>query len=107
MEEGVISRQDFLSEDLSGKHLFVLRQKPLGDHRGKILSVRSEGENLIIDCADFASRENEYDSWNDTGKNKSFRINLSRARGFFKAARDMFLVYIENDQEPDILIFKP
>jgi hypothetical protein len=107
MNEGTISREAFLAENFSGLHFFILRQNPPGDYRAKILAVRTEGDDLIVDCDDFASRQKEHDRWEEIGGKKSFRIKLSSKAGFFQAAERMFLVYPKNDPEPDILIFKP
>jgi hypothetical protein len=107
MSEGVISREKFLAEDMSGLRLFILRQKNLGEYQGRILAVRTEGDDLIVDCDEFASRQKEGCPWEKIGGKKSFRISLSTQAGFFQAAERMFLVYPKNDPEPDILIFKP
>lgn len=107
MSEGVISREKFLAENLIGLRFFILRQGNLGNYRGKILAVRMEGSDLIVDCDEFASQKREDLPWEQIGGKKSFRIDLSAEAGFFQAADSMFMVYPKNDPELDILIFKP
>jgi hypothetical protein len=108
MEEGLLTKDELLSQSLADKYLFILREEDDGDYRGKIESVRAEGEDfLIFKCTEFSSRPNKQTNWIKISAEKSFRIPISVKTQFFKITNDIISFYVVNGKKTEFITVKP
>lgn len=107
MTEGVITRTEFINRELIGKFLFIFREKPCTDYRGKIKEFQLGKDLLIFNCSDFSSRSRGSAAWEEIGGNKSFLIRISPQAIFFQIAPEMIIIYPRNELETEILIIRP